>query len=466
MSKKKKILIQSKKIEAFRKHLQGRGYRKLLWDAYKLEIKAEDESGNIIAFDKEKERCLAHGRVFYYTGGDGEEEEGKPCELNTARDIWSQLCLAWAYENEFNPAQKWFKDLKEPKEKPKKSLILRWCPPDHDMWERAVPNITRERIERNTVNAFKSLLKSIYRRTMFPGCKQDYLYILIGAQGVLKSLLAELICPDQEWYLESISGKDLCGSPIELGRLLKGIMVAEPKELNLGQRNKEAYKSILSQRTLTYDEKYEPKRKVNRTDSMLATSNHEELLAVDTTGNRRMVIIPLAREVKLSEEQVRSLWAEIKADLPAYYWEVIQEYASDKKALLSEEQMKDQELLSELLTHDDDSMSRSWVHHQTVEFCRNRNRSNNVVSIFDFVESISEKMKNLPYRISDKMVGVVWKELGFKKLGRAVVNRHKRHMWRIPDELLVEKHKDLSLVVDLTKLKEDEHGNYHKAEQL
>ena len=453
----RKEIIQSKEIDAFRDHLYTRGYKKLVRDTYRLEIKAIDLQGNLVKFNKEEERCAAYGRVFYYI-------EERPCMLKTHKDNWSQLCRQWADENKFNPAKDWFKNLKKPKKMPKESMILRWFKPDYDMWDRAIEGITKEEVDRHTVNGFKSMLKSIYRRTMFPGCKQDYLYILIGEQGIAKSLFTELLCPDSEWYLEGISGKDLCGSQTELGRLLKGVMVAEPKELNLGQRNKEAYKSILSQKMLKFDEKWEPKEDVPRTDTMIATSNHEELLAVDTTGNRRMVILPVAMRKEMTEKELRELWSELKEDLPAYYWEVIQEFNETKETLLPKDQRQAQEHVAKLLTHTDDSIDYEWAFDRTMEFFGNRKRNEKLVCVKDFFDRYQEAIKEQLGRLSQHVVGKVWRELGLKKVSRKVVNRRQRHMWRIPDDLLVDIKKDLSVVVDNAKLRQDEGGNYHAAE--
>ncbi len=151
-------------------------------------------------------------------------------------------------------------------------------------------------------------------RAYEPGCKYDYMPVLVGAQGIGKSHLLSIM--GGAWFSDSISS--LVGK--ESYEALHGSWIIEMAELTATRKTDvERIKQFISQRNDRYRKAYARRVTDNpRKCVFFGTTNDSEFLR-DYTGNRRFWPIDTNREQKkkgiftqLGEERDQ-IWAEAKA---------------------------------------------------------------------------------------------------------------------------------------------------------
>lgn len=174
------------------------------------------------------------------------------------------------------------------------------------------------------------------RRVFEPGFKFDLMPILQGPQGLGKSSLFQLICPDAEWFLNSVR------LDLEEKRLyaqIQGKLFVEFGELS-GKKNAEVekIKAFVTQQTDEYIQNYATTVTRRERSSVFVGTTNEHRFLRDLTGNRRFPVIPVSRELDwetLSAERDQ-LWAEAVA------WE---ELSGDLR--LSKEAVADMEAIQQ-----------------------------------------------------------------------------------------------------------------------
>lgn len=163
----------------------------------------------------------------------------------------------------------------------------------------------------------RKLLCAAVARIYEPGTKFDYMPILVGAQGIGKSLLIKRI--GWKWTQDAIP--DIRTS--KAYEALDGAWLVEIGELaTLNKADRESIKLYLTKTEDTYRKAYARNVTVNkRTCVFVGTTNEKDFLN-DTTGNRRFLPILCNGGSKLKpwemeEEDVRQIWAEAKEILDA-----------------------------------------------------------------------------------------------------------------------------------------------------
>ena len=129
-----------------------------------------------------------------------------------------------------------------------------------------------------------------------PGCKFDYMPILIGRQGCGKSSVVKWLALHDTYYgdISSIEGKDALEN-------IQGIWICELSELLAMVKTKdiEAMKSFITRTTDRFRESYGRRTKeYPRTCLFIGTTNDHQFLS-DKTGNRRY--LPVELDIKVGE---------------------------------------------------------------------------------------------------------------------------------------------------------------------
>ena len=133
-----------------------------------------------------------------------------------------------------------------------------------------------------TRDAFRKMMVAAVARVMDPGCKFDYMLVLVGMQGIRKSSFLNILA--KSWFSDSFStvqGKEALES-------LQGAWVIEIAELSAFRKSEvEAIKHFISKQKDDYRPAYARSPETfKRQCVFFGTTNNLEFLK-DPTGNRR-----------------------------------------------------------------------------------------------------------------------------------------------------------------------------------
>lgn len=154
---------------------------------------------------------------------------------------------------------------------------------------------------------FIAAVKRIYE----PGCKFDYMPVLVGEQGVGKSTAVQKLAP--EFFNDSLRNFDVK----ESGEVLQSSWIIEIGELAAMKKSEEdEMKGFLSRQVDIFRPAYaRSAQEFPRHVVFMGTTNNYQFLK-DTTGNRRFLPIQTSKNRKftpwddLDEMTVAQLWAE------------------------------------------------------------------------------------------------------------------------------------------------------------
>lgn len=163
----------------------------------------------------------------------------------------------------------------------------------HSVWDgnKHVENLlTRfvgaEKTPYNTEVMHRYMLGAV-KRIYQPGCKFDYMLILVGKQGSYKSSFLKFLAVNEEWFADNFNTLD--GD--KAFEKLRGMWIIEMSELQATKRAKdvESIKAFITSSTDTYRTPYERRTEQRPRRCVLAgTSNPVDFLT-DKTGNRRFL---------------------------------------------------------------------------------------------------------------------------------------------------------------------------------
>lgn len=145
-------------------------------------------------------------------------------------------------------------------------------------------------------------------RLMEPGCKADAAIVLVGDQGVGKTVAIQALAPMDETFVEI----NLATRDSDQSRQLRGKLIGELGELRgLRSREAEDIKSWMSRTSEEWIPKYQEfSQSFKRRLTFWGSTNEQQFLN-DVTGNRRWIPIkvknPAADKIKEDRDQI---WAE------------------------------------------------------------------------------------------------------------------------------------------------------------
>lgn len=209
--------------------------------------------------------------------------------------IFDALALC-AHKHTINDVKDYLTSLKWDGIKRLDTLLIDYLGAENNIYTRAV---------------IRKSLAAAVARVMAPGCKYDYVSILVGPQGIGKSTFLRLLGKD--WYsdsLQTFEGK-------EASEMIQGVWINELGELSgLSRAETNAVKQFLSRTEDIFREAYG--RRTNRYPRrcvFFGTTNDIEFLR-DRTGNRRFwPVVVRVQEPKKNvfqelPDEVDQIWAE------------------------------------------------------------------------------------------------------------------------------------------------------------
>lgn len=143
-----------------------------------------------------------------------------------------------------------------------------------------------EKTEYNTA-VMRLIMLGAVSRVYHPGCKFDYMMVLVSTQGIGKSTFLRLLSLNDAWFNDNFSTLD-SDKAIEK---LRGMWIVELAELQATKRTKdvETIKAFITSRVDTYRAPYNRRTEQRKRMCILCgTSNPTDFLT-DRTGNRRFL---------------------------------------------------------------------------------------------------------------------------------------------------------------------------------
>lgn len=220
-----------------------------------------------------------------------------------------EACRAVSLRNEYHPVKEYLDALPEWDRKERlKHFFVEFCGTTRSAYSEQV-----------AIKLFTAIVARVYD----PGCKFDYLPIIIGKQGLGKSAMLETIAIKKQWYtdnLGSIDNKDVI-------LRMRSKLIVENAELTIFDKSDpNSVKAFLSRGVdrdrLPYDRL---PRDLPRQCVIIATTNKDRFLQ-DETGNRRMWPIEVTKINKMAIEKT----------LPLLYSEAVFRFKNAEKLYLDD----------------------------------------------------------------------------------------------------------------------------------
>lgn len=168
-----------------------------------------------------------------------------------------------------------------------------------------------------TTEVMKLFMMGALARVYYPGCKFDYMLVLVGDQGIGKSAFLRHLALNDAWFddnLNTVEGK-------EAVERLRGKWILELAELLALKKQKdvEAIKAFITTQSDSYREPYARRTTDRKRTCVFAATTNNYSFLTDRTGNRRFLPIecdPARVTRKMfgadsdAEDYFRKAWAE------------------------------------------------------------------------------------------------------------------------------------------------------------
>lgn len=202
-----------------------------------------------------------------------------------------------SYENSYHPIVDYLEPLKWDGVPRVENLLIDYFGVEDSPYVRKVTRMT---------------LTAAITRAFEPGCKYDYMLVLVGTQGEAKSQLLKRLA--RGWFSDSfqtVHGK-------EAFEQLQGVWIMEVAELSAFRKAEvESIKHFLSKQSDHYRAAYgRALKEYKRQCIFIGTTNRDEFLK-DATGNRRFLPVKTRKQFRtkstfddLTKKEVDQIWAE------------------------------------------------------------------------------------------------------------------------------------------------------------
>lgn len=170
--------------------------------------------------------------------------------------------------------------------------VLETC---HQQWDgkehicNLLPDMLGAEKSEYTTAVMKTFMAGAIMRILRPGCKFDYMMVLVGEQGCGKSSFLRYLAIRPEWFNDNFSTFDTAKA-IEN---VRGMWIVEVGELQAMKRAKdvEGIKAFITSRVDNYRPPYGRRTEQRPRMCVLAGTTNSHNFLTDTTGNRRFLPI-------------------------------------------------------------------------------------------------------------------------------------------------------------------------------
>lgn len=202
--------------------------------------------------------------------------------------------------------------------------MLEQCYKDWDKKSGHIENLLPDYLgvekDEYSIECMKVFMLGAISRAYYPGCKFDYMPVLVGKQGIGKSTFLRLLAMNNNWYNDNFNTVEGDKAPEKL----RGMWMVELAELLATKKAKEveSIKAFLTSTVDTYRPPYGRRTEQRPRVCVFAGTTNNDHFLTDRTGNRRYLPIVTRKEhVKKSmfenldsvREDFRQAWGEAMA---------------------------------------------------------------------------------------------------------------------------------------------------------
>lgn len=194
-------------------------------------------------------------------------------------------------------------------------------------------------VEKNEYSetAMKLFMLGAISRAYQPGCKFDYMPVLVGEQGVGKSTFFKILAGNDAWYndnFNNIEGDKACEK-------LRGMWIVELAELLATKKAKEveSIKAFITSTVDSYRQPYSRRTEQRPRVCVFAGTTNNSHFMTDRTGNRRY--LPLVVRKQYVKKSLFDNPKEVQEEFKQAWAEALHIYKTEKPRLIFPKHLED-----------------------------------------------------------------------------------------------------------------------------
>lgn len=225
-------------------------------------------------------------------------------------------------ENKFNPVINYLEQLS-------------WDGKPHI--ENLLPDYLGVKKDKYSIEVMKLFMLGAINRAYHPGCKFDYMPVLVGEQGVGKSTFFKILAGNDDWYNDNFNTVD--GD--KATEKLRGMWIVELAELLAVKKAQavESIKAFITSTSDTYRPPYGRRTEQRPRVCVLCGSTNSTHFLTDRTGNRRYLPL-LVNKQQINKSMFENTTA-VQEDFKQAWAEALHIFKTENPKLVLPEDLQD-----------------------------------------------------------------------------------------------------------------------------